>query len=84
MSLQHPYSNSAPYPLQPGNPPPQPEPMPRCVVQDGIRYELLVVQQPKRARMCGFGDKDRRPITPPPCVKLIITDVATGKEVDCK
>jgi hypothetical protein len=33
--------------------------------------------------MCGFGDKDRRPITPPPCVRLVITDIATGKEVDC-
>ncbi|EHK26694.1 uncharacterized protein TRIVIDRAFT_167298 [Trichoderma virens Gv29-8] len=33
--------------------------------------------------MCGFGDKDRRPITPPPCVRLVITDLATGKEIDC-
>ncbi|KAL1879944.1 hypothetical protein VTK73DRAFT_6640 [Phialemonium thermophilum] len=50
---------------------------------DGTRrYALDVVQQPQRARMCGFGDKDRRPITPPPCVRLIITDVHTGKEVD--
>ncbi|KAL6357671.1 hypothetical protein LRP88_07844 [Fusarium phalaenopsidis] len=40
------------------------------------------VQQPRRARMCGFGDKDRRPITPPPCVRLVIIDPATGKEVD--
>lgn len=32
--------------------------------------------------MCGFGDKDRRPITPPPCVRLVIIDPATGKEVD--
>ncbi|KAL2207164.1 hypothetical protein CC79DRAFT_1272791 [Sarocladium strictum] len=32
--------------------------------------------------MCGFGDKDRRPITPPPCVRLIITDLTTGKEID--
>ncbi|CAM1507364.1 Fc.00g070050.m01.CDS01 [Cosmosporella sp. VM-42] len=46
------------------------------------RYSLDVVQQPRRARMCGFGDKDRRPITPPPCVRLIITDLNTGKEVD--
>ncbi|KAG5922091.1 hypothetical protein E4U42_005609 [Claviceps africana] len=50
----------------------------------GRKYQLDVVQQPKRARMCGFGDKDRRPITPPPCVRLIITDVVTGKEIDCK
>lgn len=43
------------------------------------QYALQVEQQPLRARMCGFGDKDRRPITPPPCVRLIITDVQTGK-----
>ncbi|EEY18383.1 VelB [Verticillium alfalfae VaMs.102] len=36
--------------------------------EGGRTYKLDVVQQPKRARMCGFGDKDRRPITPPPCV----------------
>ena len=44
------------------------------------RFELRVEQQPQRARMCGFGDKDRRPITPPPCVRLIITDIHTGQE----
>lgn len=32
--------------------------------------------------MCGFGDKDRRPITPPPCVRLIIKDLATGAEIE--
>lgn len=63
---------------------------------------LDVVQQPKRARMCGFGDKvsfcicvlsvtltdvlrqDRRPITPPPCIRLVITDAVTGMEIDPK
>ncbi|KAK9449442.1 velvet factor-domain-containing protein [Limtongia smithiae] len=45
-------------------------------------YELKVVQQPVRARMCGFGDKDRRPITPPPCIQLIIKDRATGRDAD--
>jgi hypothetical protein len=34
---------------------------------------MEVVQQPQRARMCGFGDKDRRPITPPPILKLTVT-----------
>ncbi|KAI8337016.1 velvet factor-domain-containing protein [Chlamydoabsidia padenii] len=34
-------------------------------------YELKVIQQPYRARMCGFGDKDRRPISPPPILQLI-------------
>lgn len=45
------------------------------------RYELRAVQQPARARMCGFGDKDRRPITPPPCVELVVTDCRTGKRI---
>lgn len=35
-------------------------------------YELSIAQQPSRARMCGFGDKDRRPISPPPIVKLTV------------
>jgi hypothetical protein len=34
-------------------------------------FRLLVRQQPERAKMCGFGDKDRRPIDPPPVVELI-------------
>ncbi|KAH6674065.1 velvet factor-domain-containing protein [Plectosphaerella plurivora] len=49
---------------------------------EGRVYKLDVVQQPQRARMCGFGDKDRRPITPPPCVRIIVTDPTTGKEID--
>jgi hypothetical protein len=43
------------------------------------KFELRVEQQPQRARMCGFGDKDRRPITPPPCIRLVITDINTGQ-----
>ncbi|KAK0746029.1 velvet factor-domain-containing protein [Schizothecium vesticola] len=50
---------------------------------NGWVYTLVVVQQPQRARMCGFGDKDRRPITPPPCVRLMVIDKKTGKEVNC-
>ncbi|ORY65814.1 velvet factor-domain-containing protein [Pseudomassariella vexata] len=50
---------------------------------DGNRvYKLEVTQQPVRARMCGFGDKDRRPITPPPCVRLAVVDKETGNEID--
>ncbi|KAK8140266.1 Velvet complex subunit [Apiospora sp. TS-2023a] len=45
------------------------------------KYKLVCVQQPQRARMCGFGDKDRRPITPPPCIRLQVIDKATGREV---
>lgn len=32
--------------------------------------------------MCGFGDKDRRPITPPPCIRLIVKDAETQREID--
>ncbi|KAG0045536.1 hypothetical protein BGZ83_009267 [Gryganskiella cystojenkinii] len=34
-------------------------------------YSLEIVQQPQRARMCGFGDKDRRHITPAPVLRLV-------------
>lgn len=33
------------------------QPDPSCHVFDGRIYGLKVVQQPNRARMCGFGDK---------------------------
>ncbi|RCI04314.1 hypothetical protein CU098_012481, partial [Rhizopus stolonifer] len=38
--------------------------------QSSVRYSLKVVQNPLRARCCGFGQKDRRPIDPPPIVQL--------------
>ncbi|PWN42017.1 hypothetical protein IE81DRAFT_144873 [Ceraceosorus guamensis] len=50
-------------------------------VKAGLRYQLVVVQHPSRARMCGFGDKDRRPLSPTLIVKLVITEEATGEEV---
>ncbi|PVU85972.1 hypothetical protein BB560_006850 [Smittium megazygosporum] len=37
-------------------------------------FEISVVQHPVRARMCGFGEKDRRPIDPPPAVQLKLFD----------
>ena len=75
-----------------------PDPDPICKIRDGKIYRLEVVQQPQIARMCGYGDKvfpeevlpkdgtdikqDRRPISPPPCVRLVICDANTGEEVD--
>ncbi|BGP44972.1 hypothetical protein JCM10450v2_000787 [Rhodotorula kratochvilovae] len=44
-------------------------------------YTLTVVQQPVRARMCGFGDKDRRPISPPVLAQLRAVDRKTGQEI---
>lgn len=70
-------------PLTVGVAPTMPEPESYSFTEGDRRYELQVIQQPMRARMCGFGDKDRRPITPPPCIRLAITDVRSGKEIDC-
>ncbi|GAQ11587.1 hypothetical protein ALT_8908 [Aspergillus lentulus] len=55
---------------------------PVSTIHEGRIWSLQVVQQPIRARMCGFGDKDRRPITPPPCIRLIVRDAQTEKEID--
>ncbi|KAK9766076.1 hypothetical protein K7432_005100 [Basidiobolus ranarum] len=41
---------------------------------DARTYDLIVCQQPLHARMCGFGEKDRRPIDPPPIIQLIVKD----------
>ncbi|KAK7204667.1 velvet factor-domain-containing protein [Myxozyma melibiosi] len=95
QSQQHPYSPQGTPPPQPyapygsysqQQPPQQHAAMAARPVFDDPKepyiYTLKVVQQPIRARMCGFGDKDRRPITPPPCIQLIITDKATGREAD--
>ncbi|KAG0220715.1 hypothetical protein BGX31_010677 [Mortierella sp. GBA43] len=35
---------------------------------------IKIVQQPLHARMCGFGEKDRRPIDPPPIVQLLLDE----------
>ncbi|KAL5121938.1 hypothetical protein ACEQ8H_000154 [Pleosporales sp. CAS-2024a] len=51
-------------------------------IRGGRSYRLRVEQQPIRARMCGFGDKDRRPITPPPCIRLVVYDTKTNQEID--
>ncbi|KAJ2394398.1 hypothetical protein GGI05_002055 [Coemansia sp. RSA 2603] len=38
-------------------------------------YRLVIVQQPIRARMCGSSDKDWRPVSPPPVLKLELYDM---------
>ncbi|KAG1436725.1 hypothetical protein G6F56_013434 [Rhizopus delemar] len=42
---------------------------------------LEMIQNPKRARSCGFGEKDRRPIDPPPILQLFIEE-ANGELVN--
>jgi hypothetical protein len=49
---------------------------------EGHVYGLEVIQDPVRARMCGHGDKDRRPIGPPPVVRLVKKSKETKQEVD--
>ena len=48
---------------------------------DNRYYTLEMVQEPQRARACGFGDKDRRPLSPPPIVRLWVR-TASGQLVD--
>ncbi|MBW0483927.1 hypothetical protein O181_023642 [Austropuccinia psidii MF-1] len=45
-------------------------------------YHLRILQQPVRARMCGFGDRDRRLLTPPVIVELLVRDSQTGRPID--
>jgi hypothetical protein len=99
-SQQHSYSNSqlsnGP-PAMPVAPPNQSLNGSSSQVQSGMHkidpvgfrrgnfvYSIVVEQQPVRARMCGFGDKDRRPITPPPCVRLCVKYHDTGAHVSLR
>ncbi|OJA19310.1 hypothetical protein AZE42_00426 [Rhizopogon vesiculosus] len=50
-------------------------------------YSLEVVQHPLRARMCGFGDKDRRPLAPAAVAKMVVrkedNSIVDVEEIDC-
>ncbi|KIY49492.1 hypothetical protein FISHEDRAFT_72812 [Fistulina hepatica ATCC 64428] len=52
----------------------------------GKHYSIEVVQHPIRARMCGFGDKDRRPLAPAAVVKMVVRNeddsVVNADDVD--
>ncbi|KIY69711.1 hypothetical protein CYLTODRAFT_420398 [Cylindrobasidium torrendii FP15055 ss-10] len=53
----------------------------------GRTYALEPIQNPLRARMCGFGDKDRRPLAPAAVAKMIVTNpdgsIVDPHEIDC-
>ncbi len=52
-----------------------PSPIPSSAEGTGImKYRILVRQQPVAAQSCGFGERDRRVIDPPPVVQLLIDD----------
>lgn len=50
-------------------------------------YSLEVVQHPLRARMCGFGDKDRRPLAPAAVAKMVVrredNSIVDVDDMDC-
>ncbi|GAB7339773.1 hypothetical protein MBLNU457_6329t1 [Dothideomycetes sp. NU457] len=58
---------------RPSQPEPEPEP-------PEFEYSLRMRQQPIAARACGFGERDRRVVDPPPIVELIARDPVTGKQ----
>lgn len=38
------------------------------------QFRMLIRQQPVNARACGFGERDRRVIDPPPILQMIVND----------
>ncbi|KAK4048610.1 hypothetical protein OIO90_005780 [Microbotryomycetes sp. JL221] len=53
---------------------------PSTEIQQARQYKLDVIQQPRQARMCGSGDKaDRRPIDPPPLLRLRVRKSSTAR-----
>jgi hypothetical protein len=62
---------------KPQSPPPQSR---RPSTQS--RYHLHIRQQPIAARACGAGDRDRRPVDPPPIVQILLTDFDSNSQED--
>ncbi|KAJ7167483.1 velvet factor [Mycena filopes] len=50
-------------------------------------YSLEMVQHPLRARMCGFGDKDRRPLAPAAVARMVVErddhSLVDVDDIDC-
>ncbi|KAL3490782.1 velvet factor-domain-containing protein [Aspergillus germanicus] len=62
------------------SPTPSPPPQPRAA--SSFRHRLHIRQQPIAARACGAGDRDRRPVDPPPIIQLLLTDFGLKSEED--
>ncbi|KAL3475612.1 velvet factor-domain-containing protein [Aspergillus californicus] len=60
---------------------PTPSPPPPRT-SNSSRYHLMIRQQPIAARACGAGDRDRRPVDPPPIIQILLTDFNPGSEAD--
>lgn len=61
---------------------PEPETPPTRRPSTQSRYHLHVRQQPIAARACGAGDRDRRPVDPPPIVQILLTDFDSNSQED--
>ncbi|KAJ5353835.1 Velvet factor [Penicillium brevicompactum] len=61
---------------------PEPELPPSRRPSTQSRYHLHVRQQPIAARACGAGDRDRRPVDPPPIVQILLTDFDPNSQED--
>jgi hypothetical protein len=70
--------------LHPQSPPPQtcpPSPQPSPSVTSS-RFRLHVRQQPVAGRACAAGEKDRRPLDPPPILQMLLVDFKSDSEDD--
>lgn len=55
---------------------------PSSLASRGSKYKIRIRQQPVAARSCGFGERDRRVIDPPPILQMTIEDPnASQKEI---
>jgi len=54
--------------------------LPSMPASETSEYRICVRQQPVAARSCGFGERDRRVIDPPPIVQLTIEDPTLSQE----
>lgn len=73
------YYDSEPSPRASMTPGSVPTEHPRVSQPLPFIYKLVIRQQPAAARACGFGERDRRVIDPPPILELKITDRETGR-----
>lgn len=51
-------------------------------VSPSERFQIKMIQNPQRARMSGFGVRDRRPLDPPPILQLQVNSNPSEKPYD--
>lgn len=82
MSISNLLSNSSAEPTTTTTTTPTPAapPKPTTTQPPPSTYRITVRQQPSAARSCGFGERDRRVIDPPPIVQLTIHDASLSQD----